>query len=68
MKNFRPFGPASEEQGDDEVVADHDGERDGFNNNHGGGGGQSSDEGYHGKDAALGADRQGKHKGVAIGT
>ncbi len=68
MEDFRPLRALPEQQGNHEVVTDHDGERDGFNNNHCCGSGQSSDEGYHGKDAALGAYRQGEHKRVAIGT
>jgi len=67
MEEFRPFGALAEQQGHDEVVADHDGERDGFNHHHGGGGREAADEGHHGEEPALGADRQGKHEGVAIG-
>ena len=57
--------PLAQQKRHDEVVADHDRQRDALHDHHGGGGGQSAEEGDHGEDLAAGVDRQRQHEGVA---
>ena len=58
--------PAQEKR-DDEVVRDHDGERDALHDDHGGGGRQTADKGDHGEKIVAVQQRQREHVEIAAG-
>ena len=63
-----PLAVPAQQHRHHEIVADHDGERDGLDNHHGGGSGKAADEGDEREGRTSRTHGKGQHECVAIGS